>query len=154
MGRKTITCFMDLPDYTLQVHRRNPLFHDLCGRGYYPSGNGIPHTEIKFLHTKRQRWIVGEELRFGWRTKRKCYGPISQLSTQALAGIRCQRKTETTSNRGLGFKKSFTNYKEPSIRKVGTQLGRAVSYHISGRNRCVLSWRSRGKCCTTSLKCK
>ena len=39
----------------------------------------------------------------------------------------------------IGFKKGYRNYKEPSMGKIGSQLGRAISYHLGGQNRCVLS---------------
>ena len=39
----------------------------------------------------------------------------------------------------LGIKKGFGYYKEPSVGKVKAQLGRAISYHLDGRNRCILS---------------
>ena len=40
------------------------------------------------------------------------------------------------------------------MEKVRAQLKRAISHHISGWNMCILSWRSRWKCYTTSLECK
>ena len=38
--------------------------------------------------------------------------------------------------------------------KVRVQLGRVVSYYFGGWDRCILSWRSRWKCCTMPLECK
>ena len=99
-------------------------FPTLRSSSFTPSNNdGLLEKSLDLVEERRESAMV----------------QLGLLSTQALVGIRCQRKTETTSNSGLGFKKSFRNYKESSIGKVGTQLGRVASYHISVRNRCVLS---------------
>ena len=49
----------------------------------------------------------GEEFRFNWRAKRKCYGSISVLSTQAQVGVRLQCKVKATSAWRLGVEKNF-----------------------------------------------
>ena len=154
MGRRAIPCLMGLPDYTSKVHRGDAFLYDLWGRGYYSSRNQIPHFEIRFLHSKQKRWVVREALGLSWRVERKHYGPIGLLLKQAQTKIWCQRKVEATGNWWLGPKKSPRNGKEPSMGKVGTQLGRVISYHIDSRDRCLLSKGSWGKSCTMPLECK
>ena len=66
----------------------------------------------------------------------------------------CQREVKATNSWRLGLKKSPRNGKEPSMGKVRTQLGRAISYYIGGRDRCLLSRGSGGKNCTIPLECK
>ena len=95
-----------------------------------------------------------EKLRLNWRAKRKWHGPTGVLSTQAQEKLWRQREAKVVSTWRLRVKKSFGYCKEPSIGKVRAQLGRAISHHLGGWNRCILSWRSRWKCCTTPLECK
>ena len=154
MGGITATRPLDISHYVPLINRGDALFNGLWGRGCYSSKNWIPHTENKFLHLEQQWWAIGKELGLNWRTKRKCLGPIGLLSTQAQVRVWCQRKAKATSSWRLGLKKGFEYCKEPSMGKIGAQLGRAISYHISGWNMCVLSWRPRGKGCTTPLECK
>ena len=42
MGRRIVTCPMDLPDYPLKFHRRNTILYDLWGRGCNPLEIGFP----------------------------------------------------------------------------------------------------------------
>ena len=154
MGRRSIPCPMVLPDYTSKVHRGDAFLYDLWGRGCYSSRNQIPHVKVKFLHSKQKRWVVKEELGLNWRVERKHNGLIGLLPKQAQAEIWCQHKVKTTGNWRLGLKKSPRNGKEPSMGKVGTQLGRTILYHIGSWDRCLLSGGSRVKSCTTPLECK
>ena len=64
--------------------------------------------------------------------KRKCHSPIGLLSTQAHVRVWCQRQVKATGIWRLNIEKGFGYCKEPSMGKIGTQLGRAISYHIRG----------------------
>ena len=88
------------------------------------------------------------------RSKRKRHGLIGLLSTQVQVRVCCQRKTKATSTWRLGPKKGRRNCKKPSMRKIGTQLERTISYHINSWKMCLFPWRSKRKGCTTLLECK
>ena len=153
MGRRTVTCPLDLPDYPSKIHRRNTLLYDLRSRGYNSSWDWIPYVENKFLYSRQKWWTIGEEPRLNWRAKGKCHSLTGLLPTQAQARIWCQCETKATSRGRLGLKKGCGSCKEPDVGKIGTQLGRVISYHIGGWNRCLLPWRFGRKSCTTTLEC-
>ena len=46
------------------------------------------------------------------------------------------------------------HYKESSMGKVRTKLGRALPYHLGSWHRSILSGRFRRVCSTASLECK
>ena len=125
MGGRVTTRPLDLPDYSLQIHWGNALLDNLWGRSCHSSKDWIPHAENEFFHSKQRRWAIGEEFRLDRRMKRKCHGPIGLLSTQAQARVWCQRKAKATNSWRFGLKKVFGNYEEPSMGKIGTQMGRA-----------------------------
>ena len=56
--------------------------------------------------------------------------------------------------RNLVLRKVLDTTKNPAWGKLGPKLGRVISHHLGGWNRCILSWNSRWKCCTTPLECK
>ena len=154
MGERVVTRPLDISDHTMQVNRGDTIFKDLWCWGFYSSGVWIPNAENEFFHSEQQWWAIGEELKLNWTTKRKWHGPIGLLSTQAQVKVWCQRETKATGTWGLGVKKGFGYCKEPNVGKARAQLGRAILHHISGWNRCISPWRSRGKCCTMPLECK
>ena len=86
--------------------------------------------------------------------KRKCHGSIGVLSTQAQVGIRLKCEVNAIDAWRLGIKKGFGDCQEPNMGKIMAQLGRVISYHLDGWNRCILSRRFRRKSCTPPLECK
>ena len=139
MGGRVATCPLDLSNYSLQIHWGDAFFHDLWGRCCHSSGDRIPYIENEFFQSKQQQWAIREEFRLNRRTKGECHGLVGLLTTQAQVVVRCQRKVKATDSSRLGLKKGVTRYKEPNIGKIETQLRRAISYYIDGRNRGILS---------------
>ena len=144
MGRGAATCLMDLLDHTMTVNRRDTFYHDLWGRGCYPSRGKLPNTEDELLHSKQQWWTTGEEPRSDRGKKRKNSDPIGLLPPEAQVGV--WRQCEV--------KESCRCCQKPILGKAGTQLGKAIPNYFSSRNKCILFRGLRWKSYTSSLECK
>ena len=148
------TYSLDVSNNALPINRRNPLFNDVWGRCCNSYGNWLPNAENKCIHFRQQWWAARKEFRFDWRTKRECHGPTGLLPTQAQIRLWYQCKAKVVIPKRFSIEKSFGNYQESSLGKIRVQLGKTISHHVGGKNKCVPFGGFRWGNCTPSLKCK
>lgn len=82
-GWKNCTCPVDVSNHTPQVNRRDPIFNDLLGRGFYSSRNKLFDAKDQLILPEQQERAARKKFGPYQRKKGKGNGPTGLLPKQA-----------------------------------------------------------------------
>ena len=129
MGRRVVTCPLNVQNYSSQVNRRDPFFNDFWSRGCHSFRDQIPNSKDKFFQSEQNNGLLEKSLDLIKEKRESAMVQLAYYQHKLKQGYNANVKLRPLVPSDLVLRKVLGTAKNPVQGKLGpNQEG---PYHIT-----------------------